>query len=574
MMKSSGSTLDTLVLELSPAERASMLDRLQQSVKVSQEPMFVQPIGQDEPLQFDQVYKSLGLFTRFLLRLRSMFSGMGIADLVRERLLRGMAKELEASSPGLVDAKRGVILEPMYRQILSLRAAARSLYDLFDRTLEKNRPAFFAFLFSLEFESVHQELMEETDPSGYLQNHPDASDNDIRNAMLGAVEGALLRIGEEQRKMLYRDVRSLHVLRKLSSFLYDRLLAAFVTRPDGLHEASIFKISEQFGELATILAAFDQPPSTRLLESILGFVLQEQMESENFDMDSMVARELESVERALTTIRTFNTQVPVSGILRLAHNDPNWQCPQLAAGEDWFATFRAYWKDRVDKAYTRFVAVRRVARLESDIRAILGTENVPVPENLTEAGTEATPPVRYARALGFLYAFYNKVFLGDINRGLKLILLDGEFYRRDNRVEYTDTYNDLLQIGDRIRTLDLRVSAAGDFGQTYTQVCSELVSAQIKKRKIEAAIMAVDTESESVLRKAYESLGRMSEILKAILSRESRGRYDSLSNLNRMDGSANREFIRMLEKSRDTLVHGNYLLGELMQSAVPASIQG
>jgi len=61
---------------------------------------------------------------------------------------------------------------------------------------------------------------------------------------------------------------------------------------------------------------------------------------------------------------------------------------------------------------------------------------------------------------------------------------------------------------------------------------------------------------------------RMNEILKAILSREARGRYDSLSNLGRIEGKANKEFQKSLESAKDKLEKANFLLSELMRTAI------
>jgi len=170
--------------------------------------------------------------------------------------------------------------------------------------------------------------------------------------------------------------------------------------------------------------------------------------------------------------------------------------------------------------------------------------------------------------LRFLEAFYHKTFLADINRVLKTVLLEGEFYKRDNRIDFTDAYNEILQTGDQLKKLDSRLSPEGELGTAYVQARGELASTQIKKRKIESAMKAAETEAESILVRITDSIGRMHEILRAILSTEVRGRYDSLSNLGRIDGNSNKDFQNGLEAAKDKLEKAHFLLGELTRASI------
>jgi hypothetical protein len=62
----------------------------------------------------------------------------------------------------------------------------------------------------------------------------------------------------------------------------------------------------------------------------------------------------------------------------------------------------------------------------------------------------------------------------------------------------------------------------------------------------------------------------MQMILKGILAGEARSRYDSLSNLSRLEGKANKEFQRSLEACKDKLEKAVFLTGELSTAAFVA----
>lgn len=564
-------TFETLALELSPGERRELLQRLQNGLNVSTEALYPKTSMAEAHIDYVLAYKELGFFTRLIISIRSLFGAGSKEDLVKAHFLKDIMKGIEKKSVGLMDMRRRVLQEAFFRELSTLRSAARYFYDLLDRTLEKNRPAFFAFLASLEFETIHDELSLETDPYLFSERNAEATDNDIRLGINAALESALSRIGDDQRRFMYKDVKNLHVLKKLSSFLFDRFLNAFQTNPAGLKEISLYAAADQLAELASVLSSLDQAPSTRLMEAIIGFALNEDIARPGFNLEEAVKKELGNAEKALAAIRLFNERVPIEDILKVANDDPNWQCASTGGGEDWFSIFKSYWKNRADSRFLHFSAERRIARLDADIQALVGNESPSWFMYLSEAGNETNPPVRFARSLRFLEAFYHQAFLKDINKSLKVVLLEGEFYKRDNRLDFTDTYNEILQIGDALKKFDKRLSLDGELGMAYVQAKTELSSTQIKKRKIESAIKATDIEAESILAKAGDAIGRMHEILKAILSRESRGRYDSLSNLGRIEGKANKDFIKGLGHSKDKLEKAQYLLGELMQAAVGAS---
>ncbi len=561
---------ETLVLDLSPGERTALLDRLQQSFTVSTEPLYHRAPVAEQRIDYNAAYRELGFFKRIVITIQSWFGKKSKEDIVKERFLKAIIKTIETTGLGLIEPRRRVLQEAFYRELSTLRVAARYFYDLLDRTLEKNRASFFAFLASLEFESIHEELSTETDPYITATRNPLATDADIKLAVNAALESAISKIGEDQRRAMYKDVKNLHVLKKLSSFLFDRFLGAFQTNTTGLKELSLYSAADQLAELAAILSSLDQPPSMRLMEAIIGFSLNEDIGREGFKLEEAAGKELAGAEKALAAIRGFNARVPLEHILKVSFEDPNWQCASTGGGEDWFAIFKSYWRDRVDHRFQRFAAERRIAQLETDIQALVGKDTPTWFMYLSEAGNDKTPPVRFARSLRFLEAFYHQTFLADINRSLKVVLLEGEFYKRDNRLEFTDAYNEMLQIGDALKKLDARLSMDGELGSAYIQARTELSSMQIKKRKVESTIKAAETESESILARSNDAIGRMHEILKAILTREARGRYDSLSNLAQIEGKANKEFQKGLESTMYKLEKAHYLLGELMKSAVGA----
>lgn len=566
------SAFETLVLELSAEERADLLDKLTRASTVSREPLSAWNDTAEEPVDYAKAYAELGFFPRLFIAIKSMLSGVSRENLVKQRVLRRVSRSVESAYPGLADMGRKVLLDPFREELVALRAASRYFYELLDRTLEKSRGPFFAFLASLQFERVHEELSTDADPYVFSERNALAGDTDVRLAVNAAFESALSHIDEDSRRHMLRDVRNLHALKKLSGFLFDRLIAGFQPSLSGRKELSLYSVSEQLDELAAILASLD-PPSAKLMEAILAFSLGEDLANRNFDLEDAVKKEMSGADKALNAIRAFNARVPMGGLVKMAFDDPNRQLGHMAGGEDWFALYKSYWKERIDKRYQRWSAERRVAQLESEVRLMIGTNPPAALEYVSQSGAESVPPVRFAHALKFLESFYQRVFLSDINKILKVILLEGEFYKRDNRVDFTDSYNSILQTADALKNFDRRIGPDGELGSAYYHARNELIPLQIKKRKVDSAVQAADTEAEAIIRKANDAMGRMQLIIKGILAGEARGRYDSLSNLSRIDGKANKDFQKSLEAAKDKFEKAVYLLGELSRAALSANDQ-
>lgn len=565
-------TFETLALELSPAERMDLLDRLKKTCVVSTEPMNKNVGRKKEQIDYNAVFLSLGFVARLLITIKSIFSRTSRDELVKGKILKELVKSIDTDSPGLIEGKSKSLSEVFYRELYNLRAAARYFYDILDKTLEKNRIAFFAFLASLELEDIHNELANEADPYSFAEMNEAASDSDIRVAVYSAMEQAFAKIDEEKRKHIYYDVRSLHIIKKLSGFLFDRLLGSFETSQAGFKTVQMYSVQEQLAELCSIVSSLDQPPSRNLMEAIIGFALNDEIGKENFNLDEAVSVNIADAEKALSAIRNFNDKVPLESLLKIAHDDPDWQCSSSGGGEDWYAIYKSYWKDRIDKRYHNLVSERRLKELESEIEKLVGRQKQSWFINLSQSGSETKIPLRLASALYFLEAFYHHCFLVELNRSFKLVLLEGEFYRRDNRLDFTDAYNELLQTGDKLKRLDSRLAANGELGLAYIQAKTELSSVSSKQRKIEASIRAAENEAEALLTKTTLAIKKMLEILEGILARDIRGRFDSLSNLGQIEGKANKDFIKGLEASRLKLDKAVYLIAELVKTALGSKI--
>ncbi|MDR1654658.1 MAG: DUF5312 domain-containing protein, partial [Treponema sp.] len=143
-------------------------------------------------------------------------------------------------------------------------------------------------------------------------------------------------------------------------------------------------------------------------------------------------------------------------------------------------------------------------------------------------------PITEAFALSFLLTFYSAVFMKDINRFLRPILLDGQFIKRENRSEFTEGYNDLIKLEDDIRRFEANISPSGDLGRRYFQTREEMSSLPVKRRKIQVVLQEASAEAREIIDRSRDAIKTLIKVTNGIL--KSDGRYDSLSNLDKLAG--------------------------------------
>jgi hypothetical protein len=195
--------------------------------------------------------------------------------------------------------------------------------------------------------------------------------------------------------------------------------------------------------------------------------------------------------------------------------------------------------------------------------AFLGDGGVPELEHIARDGRSGSPPLRYELALSFLLGFARGPLVKDINRPLKILLVDGEFYRKDNRIEFTDAYNCFLHLEENVLALDARAGPEGEVGLAWAKVSGEMTSLPIKRRKLDGIRRGFEEEAETLIRSAGTAFVGMSRILQGVLKGEAGGRYDSVQNLSFLDGRSNRDYLRSLDTARGRCEKALLILGEV-----------
>jgi hypothetical protein len=562
---SSTGTIDTferLASRLSIEERQALLAKLSSYAVLSKEVLFREEEISPK-IDVELQYKEAPWYVKLFLVILGFFKGKTPLHLFEERLIASLGAMIENRAPGLFDRRRNMLISGFWDEIQSLKEAARFFYEALDISLNKDKGAFFSFLASLELDFIHRRIVTETDPAAIAAGNPGFTDVDIKNTISRTLDGIFQTINEDERRIMYRNARSLHCLKELSSFLFDRFLSAFNQdhQTKGL-SAPTYLVLDQLYALNNILYSLQEPPSMALLETLFIFQLQEKNAEATIDLQDELKALLSRAEESLGRIRQFNKRIPLTEIIRCASRNLSYMPQTITGGEDWFAVYRDYWKKQIDERYALFIQEKHRRELVEELRDFFKGNSIKSLQYVADGSDREGIPVRGTFSLAFLLTFYSVLFIEDMNKVLKPILIDGEFYKKENRTEFTEAYNELLKLGDTIRAFDQKLSPTGDLGKRYDVARQEITALSVKRRKIQTLEMEASDEAADIIARATKALKSLAAVLGGIIKGEAGGRYDSLVNLGSLAGK-NSSYITMIKNTQSKIERALYLLIEI-----------
>jgi len=336
---------------------------------------------------------------------------------------------------------------------------------------------------------------------------------------------------------MYLKARSICCLKELSSFLYDRVIMAF-----GFNSAlnadacSAGVVRELLLSLNNILVSLKSVPDMSLLQSLFVFILQERSGEPGFDMNKEMQSLLTKAEESLAVVREFNKKVPLTWIIRCSARNMSYAAREIPGGEDWFIVYRDYWKRHIEALFADFLKERRHRELMEAFRHFLKGADLKILPNAQSDSNAGGMPIKGTFGLAFLHTFYSVVFIPEINKFLRPVLLDGEFQNKENRAEFAESYSNLLKLEDDIIKFDLEISPAGDYGKRYNQARQEMTSLPVKRRKVQIVIEEASEDAGAILKRAGAASRNMINILNGMLGKDTTGKYNTLSNLTKLAG--------------------------------------
>ena len=430
---------------MSLEERKDLLEKLKAKSKISQAPLYSDDNDTGAYLDFEEQYFYMPWYYRLWYSILGFFKNKAPLKLYEDRQAILLGKKIEKQFPGIYDYQKGMLLPLFYAHLQNLKTASRFFFKALDAGFSKDNGAFFAFLSSLEMPDTHTQLLAAANPALMDEKKTGAPEAEIRSMAFRAMDDALKVITDEQKEAMYYNARSLFCLKELSSYLFDRLLVSFNYDPAlGGYTCNIRSISDMLTSLNNVLFSLKTIPPMPLLESLFIFLLQEKTEDKDFEINNEIQILLIRAEESLTVIRDFNTNVPLMRLLKCVGRSSRPR--EIPGGEDWFLIYREYWKRQIEDNFIKYAKDRRTQDLLESSRNLLKGLDLKALDNVASDINPDGFPLNGALGLSFLKGFYSTVYIPNINKNLKAILDNGDSNRKENRVEFIDTYNALIEL--------------------------------------------------------------------------------------------------------------------------------
>ena len=564
------STFERLAEELSTEERRSLLRKIEASISISQEPLTeVKKTAEHYPADTQVAYQSLNGLIKFLFQLKAFFTGKTPVEVYEESLLAKLKKNLLQHSPGICDFKRSLFLEPFKIELDNLKASASFFKPLLQAIVEKKRPEFIAFLVRCHCEELIKRLELETDPRQIVSAQIVKNEIDLRTEMENRFTKIIGELDETTRRAIYLDYQALDYLKRLSEFDFENILNQFTPElKRGQLVCHFATIGKRLIKLASILKSLHFPPSVLALKALFLFNLKKTPEALP-DFEKYLRELYLKAEESNNQIRNFNKKIALEEIAKIITADYNLTIHPLKGGEDWFALFKKYWQGRLGERYRNYTRELRTTSLVEKALALCGIKNFKeLPFYHSRIWGDLYTPLHW-RSLAFCFISFQNIFIPRFSKSLKILYQNGQFYKPENRVEFSNAFNYLISLSDKINYFGKMLSTDGGIGKEIEEIKKENISLDLRFKKIEPLFKKVDSEARVIVEKTISALKSVNKILGGILYGQAGGKYDSLANLSYLGGKDN----NALRKEWEKLIALSYemfqLLTELLETETP-----
>jgi hypothetical protein len=539
-------TFSILARQLSTAERKHLLSRIM-AAGVREEPQEpdAETPREPPPQSVDSEYAGLSFLGKLILLIKSFFTRKSTYELTEQLILRRIRWDIEASAPGLIDFRAEAFTAKMRAEMEAVRPSLSFFRAVLDGTAKQRD--FIAFLTGIELAPLNEQIMAETDPRAIFQEPFLAEERAIRSEMWDRFDRLLAGIPPDRKANAYRDMRRLHAFEALASLRIEDSIALFPKEGGG---PRLFELEARLMQLCDTMAAVADPPSPVAWSALFLFRSSEALEDPDFDMEKGCTAFIARAAAARRAILDFAHGVNLTKIVRYILKDISYVPNEPGGGEEWFVLFRSFWEDRMEEVLRRFSQDRRKQACVIEALEFFGLPRLAYLENYRSGryGDHFAP--RHETSLAIVRAFYESVFQPKMDRYLKILNINGDFYKEENRAAFADCYEKLVGAREKLTELDRRLSAGSDLGARIAELAAESSSLE-SRGKLGSLANEANLEARKIVDTVYSTLNQLSRILFGLLFGEAGGPYDSITNLNTIGGREN----RLILKGLDDAIH-------------------
>ncbi len=555
-------TFERLVISLESDERRDMLRHLAELSEIQQEELHTPPKSDRAAASYgvpaERHFLEQPFLVRFWYAVVGFFTSSSPTKAWANHLVNSLGRDLSRLYGSYIDIHQHSYINETYVALGTLH----SVQEFFQRLLnayDTDKGGLYVVMASLLMKETNEKLGKLANP--FDQSWSEEQKRDLRTLRIRDMEAVFLGIPEDEKARMYIAAQAIEWMRAFTALPLDRMLARFGVVENLSRSCLIESLSEEFRTLTNVLAGAKRIPLL-LLEGMYLFSVQEEIGNSKFDIDEECKTFVKDASRQLVSIKQFKASVPAADFVRFSLRDVNWRPEPVEGGEDWFLLFKNAWKRQFEEKWVDWNRLHRRAMLESRMRAYVGVSELP---ELTYHPWESMwMPLSLGRELTFrfLKGFFTAFYPAQIMKPLKILLIEGDFYRRENLAEYTDAFSTLEHQAQAIEIFENRLSAKGDFGEGFSFVQKEKMATVKGKARLENLMLGVESELGTMIARIQAAFRSVDMILGGILGVVRGAPYETLVNMASIQGKHNDRYRKELTAVQDFIRTASILVSE------------
>lgn len=572
-------SFDRLVLGISNNERIDLLKKLEASTDPEKQNVESSYIADPEDQEHDLSVKFKGesFLLRIWLHLKALFSANDVEFVYNQYLVSSLARGIEKNYPNLIDYKHGLLTTDFYNKLCELKNVA-AFFKSGISVYEEKQGSFFVFLGSLFVPELSERIDSEVSP--YKLGFDREVTGELRSSLIRKMEEILQSIPQTDKTRLYTAVRSIEWLKAFTHLPFERFTSRFISLVSGSYTCPLDAASQDLATFAKVLCN-GKRIQTEILEALFLFSEQSQQEElanktanipEATEPTKSISREdslnincaeyLKKSLEQISLIKMFITTIPIHDLAAVANNSSIWIPDQLEGVEDWFVKYKNHWRKLFDQKWECWLRDKRKAQTHEKIKELFSIDDFPHIPN--RPWLDIWDGMEFSKdyALGFVYAFFEQLY-PTYSKLFKIIMVEGEFTQRENRIEFTDTYNLLNHLSQSTLMLNEQLSIKGVYGAYFDNIIKESIRTIQGKAKIDSLMSTIEHEASSLIAQFADACRTMQLLLGGILTEAKNPRYDTLANISSIQGKSNSIFREQLHAAKAGFIDALELLKEL-----------
>ncbi len=556
-------TFERLVYSLESGERHDMLRQLaeisEQQQDATKPSKTVVDLDKDNSLSPEKRLLEEPFFVRLWFRLVAFLTSSSPSRAYSRYLVSVLGSRLGRTYGQFINPRQRLYVTAMHEALVSLDKV-KAFFVALLASYENDKGSFYVVLASLMMEKTTGKLQSVSDP--FKEPYDREPQRDIRAAILREIDVTLSAIAEDERLRMYQAAQAIEWMKSFCDISFDRMIMRFGILNGEERNCLIDSISEEMKHLANVLAGAGRIPLL-MLEAMYLFSIQDQIDGSKFDLETECSQFVKRAAEFLSGIRLFKSTVPVTDCVRFTLNDVCWSPRPVEGGEDWFQLYKSAWRRQFDEKWSAWNRLHRKAMLEQRICSYLECESLPAIAYRPWEGMWLPLALKKELSFSFLKGFFSTVYAKKIMKPLKILLIEGDFYRRENLAEFTDAFSTLEHQEAMIQNLEIRLSPKGVTGEDFQIVRKEKMATVKGKARLENLMLGIEAEIAMMITKTVSAFRSIDLILAGVIGVVRGGPYETLVNMAAIQGKQNEKYRKELALVKSWLKNAIDIFSEI-----------